>query len=173
MENIETRESMPGDLAAIELLYPESFPDDDLLPLVRSLLQEEPAPLSLVGIIGSQLVGHIIYTECGVIGSNNKAALLGPLAVSPAWQRQGIGNTIVRAGLRQLEDVGIRHVYVLGDPAYYGRFGFLPESGVAPPYALPAEWNGAWQSKSLGGAAKPGQGELLLPEPWLQSVLWV
>ena len=171
-ESIEIRESMPGDLAAIELLYPEAFPDEDLVPLVRSLLQEEPAPLSLVGIIGSQLVGHIIYTECSVVGSSSKAALLGPLAVASAWQRQGIGSAIVRAGLRQLEDAGISHVYVLGDPAYYGRFGFLPEYGVAPPYALPAEWDGAWQSKSLGGAAKPGQGELSLPEPWLQRAWW-
>jgi putative acetyltransferase len=169
---IEIRESRPGDLAKIALLYPKAFPDEDLLPLVRSLLQEVPTPLSLVGINSSQLAGHVIYTACSVVGSSHKAALLGPLAVAPAWQRQGIGSAIVRAGLRRLEDAGFSHVYVLGDPAYYGRFGFLPEYGVAPPYALPAEWDGAWQSKSLSDAAKPCPGNLSVPKPWLQRALW-
>jgi len=97
-ESIEVRESMPGDLAAIELLYPETFPDEDLLALVRDLLREAPAALSLVGIIDSRLVGHVIFTKCGVVGSSGKAALLGPLAVAPAWQKQRIGSAIVLAG---------------------------------------------------------------------------
>ena len=171
-ESIEICESMPGDLAAIELLYPDAFPDEDLLPLVRDLLREATAALSLVGIIDSRLVGHVIFTKCGVVGSSGKAALLGPLAVAPAWQRQGIGSAMVRAGLRRLEDAGVSHVYVLGDPAYYGRLGFLPESCVAPPYPLPDEWGGAWQSKSLRGAATPGPGKLSLPRPWLNPALW-
>jgi len=53
METIEIRESVPGDLAAIEVLYLEAFPDEDLLPLVRELLQDASVALSLVGIIGS------------------------------------------------------------------------------------------------------------------------
>jgi putative acetyltransferase len=171
-ESIEIRESVPGDLAAIELLYPEAFPDEDLLPLVRDLLREAPIVLSLVGIIGSRLVGHVIFTNCSVDGSGGKAALLGPLAVAPAWQRRGIGSAIVRAGLRRLEDADVSHVYVLGDPAYYGRLGFLPESYVEPPYPLPAEWGGAWQSKTLCGAATPCSGKLSLPRPWLQPALW-
>ncbi len=171
-ESMEIRESVPGDLAAIELLYPEAFPDEDLLPLVRDLLEEAPVAMSLAGITDSRLVGHVIFTKCSVVGSSDQAALLGPLAVAPAWQRQGIGSALVRAGLRRLEDGGVSHVYVLGDPAYYGRLGFLPESCVAPPYLLPDEWSGAWQSKSLGGAAMPRPGKLSLPRPWLQPALW-
>lgn len=171
-KSIEIRESVPADLAAIERLYPQAFPNEDLLPLVRVLLQETPGVVSLVAVTDSQLAGHAMFTQCGVVGDRAKAALLGPLAVAPASQRQGLGSAMVRAGLRQLEDAGVSHVYVLGDPAYYGRLGFLPESRVVPPYPLPEEWCGAWQSKRLGGAATPGPGKLSLPRPWLQPTLW-
>ena len=170
--DIDIRESLPSDLDAIEALYPDAFPDEDLLPLVRELLRETPIVLSLVGIIARSLAGHAVFTTCGTTASTDKVALLGPLAVAPAWQRQGIGTAIVRAGLQQLESAGVTQVYVLGDPAYYGRLGFAPELGVAPPYPLPAEWRGAWQSISLGRAAPPRRGKLSVPQPWLQPSLW-
>ena len=170
--NIQIRDSVADDLAAIESIYPEAFPDEDLLPLVRDLLREPSFASSLVAIVDSQLVGHAVFTSCGVVGSSCRAALLGPLAVAPAWQRRGIGSAIVRAGLLRLEDAGIAQVLVLGDPAYYGRFGFAPESRVAPPYPLPPEWDGAWQSMVLGSTATPCRGELELPRPWLQPALW-
>lgn len=172
MESIEIRESVPGDLASIEALYPDAFPGEDLLPLVRELLQEAPVSLSLVGIVGSSLLGHVIFTTCGVAGSSDKVALLGPLAVAPACQRQGIGSAIVHAGMRRLENAGVTRVYVLGDPAYYGRLGFVPETRVAPPYPLPAEWRRAWQSISLRRAEPPSRGKLTVPQPWLQPTLW-
>lgn len=172
MERIEIRESLPSDIASIEKLYPDAFPDEDLLPLVRELLQETPIVLSLVGIIGTSLVGHVIFTTCGIAGDTDKVALLGPLAVGTAWQRQGIGSAIVRAGLQRLENTGVIQVYVLGDPAYYGRLGFVPEAGVTPPYSLPEEWRGAWQSINLRSAEPPSRGKLSVPQPWLQPALW-
>lgn len=171
-ERTEIRESLPSDLASIEKLYPDVFPDEDLLPLVRELLQEAPIVLSLVGIIDTSLVGHVIFTTCGVVAGTDQVALLGPLAVARAWQRQGIGSAIVHAGLQRLESAGVIQVYVLGDPAYYGRLGFVPEAGVAPPYPLPAEWRGAWQSISLRSAEPPRRGKLSVPQPWLQPGLW-
>jgi len=66
LENIEIRESRPDDLAAIEALYPDAFPDEDLLPLVKDLLQETPPVLSLVSTIDAVLVGHVIFTWCHV-----------------------------------------------------------------------------------------------------------
>ena len=115
--NIEIRENMQVDLAAIESLYPRVFPDEELLPLVRDLLRKAPVALSLVGTIDSRLVGHVIFTRCSVAGSSDRSALLGPLAVEPAWQRQGIGSALVQNGLRRLEYEGVSQVFVLGDPA--------------------------------------------------------
>ncbi len=171
-ERIEIRESLPGDLAAIEVLYPDAFPDEDLSPLVRALLQEPPIILSLVGIIDASLVGHIMFTTCGVAEYTDPVSLLGPLAVARAWQRQGIGSAIVGAGLQRLESAGMAQVYVLGDPAYYGRLGFAPEEGVVPPYPLPAAWHGAWQSTWLHRAKPPLRGKLSVPQPWRQPHLW-
>ena len=90
----------------------------------------------------------------------------------PQRQRKGIGSSLIREGLNRLKRDGVAHVYVLGDPAYYGRSGFRTETGVAPPYPLPEEYRDAWQSLSLPSAPLPGHGTLLLPKVWMQPALW-
>jgi putative acetyltransferase len=171
-DEFEIRESVHADIAAIKSLYPEAFPDEDLLPLVRDLLQEPATAISLVGVIDLRVVGHVILTKCGVVGSNIKASLLGPLAVAPACQRQGIGSAIVRGGLQRLKDEGVDLVCVLGDPAYYSRLGFVSETLVEPPFRLPPEWSGAWQSQHLDDDAMDCAGKLAVPRQWLQPALW-
>jgi putative acetyltransferase len=168
----EIRRSVPSDRLAIEALYPRAFPDEDLVPLVQDLLEKRNDTVSLVAVIDSNLVGNIIFTIIGVDAGHQKAALLAPLAVSPKWQRQGIGSALVRTGLHQLLGEGISAVYVLGDPAYYGRLGFSPERSVRTPYPLPSEWADAWQSQTLGDAVGPAGGKLSLPEVWLDPALW-
>ena len=169
---IRIRETAPADLAAIEGLYPAAFPDEDLLGLVADLHRHDLAVLSLVALSGTALVAHVLFTPCLVEGVRAKVSMLAPLAVLPKWQGQGIGTLIVKAGLQHLEDDGVEQVFVLGDPAYYGRFGFTPESGVAPPYALPPEWASAWQSKCLGGTRQGLSGKLGVPGPWQRPELW-
>ncbi len=171
-DKLKIRESAQADIAAIESLYPEAFPQEDLLPLVRGLLQDAEVAISLVGVRNSQIVGHAIFTICGVVGSSVNAALLGPLAVSPAWQRQGNGSAIVRAGLQRLKDVGVELVCVLGDPGYYGRLGFTAETLVEPPFPLPTEWNDAWQSNYLIDTGAPHVGNLAVPQQWRDPDLW-
>lgn len=171
-DKLEIRESTQSDVAAIELLYPEVFPDEDLLPLVRNLLQDVAIAISLVATIDSQTVGHAVFTKCGVIGTRVNAALLGPLAVARSWQGQGIGSAIVRNGLQRMADSNVTIVCVLGDPAYYSRFGFAPDTLVEPPYRLPAEWSDAWQSQCLSDIAKPCAGKLSVPPQWRQPGLW-
>ena len=151
LEKLEIRESRRDDSVAIESLYSEAFPKENLLPLVRDLLNDSAVTISLIGTIDSQIVGHVIFTVCGVAENSVNATLLGPLAVAPAWQKQGVGSAIVQAGLRWLEDSDVNLVLVLGDPAFYGRLGFLLRVlMVEPPYPLPPEWEGAWQSQYLG-----------------------
>jgi putative acetyltransferase len=172
IKKIETRESLPNDVVSIEKLYRDAFPDEDLLPLVKELQREGPGVVSLVGIADKVLVGHVVFTTCSIVGRTDKVALLGPLAVAPAWQRQGIGSAIVRVGLRRLENADTNQVYVLGDPAYYRRFGFEPDDRVTPPYHLPEEWRGAWQSLNLCSDKPPLYGKLSVPQPWRKQALW-
>jgi putative acetyltransferase len=169
---LEIRESGQDDTAAIESLYPQAFPDEDLIPLVRDLLDDSANAMSLVATIDTQIAGHAIFTRCTIAGNHGKVALLGPLLVAPAWQRQGVGRAIVRAGSRQMESAGVGRVFVLGDPAYYERLGFLPDSLVEPPFPLPPEWDGAWQSLGLGELTTPCSGRLVVPPQWLKPSLW-
>lgn len=137
MDSFEIRESALSDFAEIERLYPDAFPNEELRPLVRALLQETPSVLSLVAIAGwSALIGHIVFTPCSVAGGSDGVALLGPLAVAPAWQKRGVGSALVRAGLDWLRSANFYKVFVLGDPAYYGRFGFETERSVVTTLSL-------------------------------------
>lgn len=169
---ITLRDSRPDDWTALASLYPQAFPDEQLLPLVQALLDQVPGILSLVGMLDAQVIAHGLFTPGSVSGPSGEAALLGPLAVSPTYQRQGAGSALVHGALQRLEAGGVRQVFVLGDPSYYRRFGFRPEAAVAPPYPLPADWIGAWQSLALGDAAPLGSGPLALPRPWLEPALW-
>ena len=171
-EKLGIRDGVSADIGAIELLYPDAFPDEDLLPLVRDLLADTTVTTSIVGEIDSEVVGHVVFTKCGVTGERANASLLGPLAVTPSRQGLGIGSALVRAGLQQLKDKGVSVVCVLGDPSFYGRLGFLPESSIRPPFRLPTEYEGAWQSQNLCEMGAAYSGELSVPKPWRQSSLW-
>ena len=172
-QGLEIRESLSADLDAIESLYPAAFPDEDLLPVVKDLLPDTAVTTSIIGEIDSQLVGHVIFSKCGVTGSLISASLLAPLAVTPERQGQGIGSALVRAGLRKLKDNDVRVVCVLGDPAFYGRLGFRSGSSIEPPFRLPAEYEGAWQSQTLSDSEEEYSGKLSVPEQWQQRSLWM
>lgn len=171
-DNLEIRESAASDLGLIETLYPLAFPDENLLPLVKDLMREEAAVLSLLGERGSSLAGHAIFTYCGLTGSRDKAALLGPVAVAPDCQRQGVGSALISAGLQRLEDEGLAFVFVLGDPAYYQRLCFQPNAPVGAPYPLPDAWLGAWQWITFGQSKPPPDATLSVPKPWREPALW-
>lgn len=174
MSDPDIRLGEAGDLAALETLYPAAFPDEDLLPLVRALLAEpDGAVLSLTAVSGHMLVGHMLLTRCGVQGQEAEVALLGPLAVAPGRQQSGIGTMLIEAGLERLANCGISPVLVLGDPAYYGRLGFMPDADIKPPYPLPDEWRDAWQSRAPGQTKKPVSGHLQVPAPWRDPALWL
>lgn len=166
------RRSRRPDSDALEELYRSAFPGEELLPLVRGLLEEKGLVRSLVAVVDGVVSGHIISTSWSIDGSAEPVALLGPLAVRSVCQRQGIGGALVRRALRYLETDGTMQVQVLGDPAYYGRFGFQPDAGLAPPYPLPADWRKAWQSLRLREGGPPLQGTLSVPKPWRQPALW-
>ncbi|WP_066922770.1 N-acetyltransferase, partial [Methylobacterium sp. CCH5-D2] len=63
------------------------------------------------------------------------ALLLGPLAVDPAIQRQGLGSVLMQAALGRAEALGHGAVLLVGDAPYYARFGF--DGAVAADLAMP------------------------------------
>ena len=167
------RESCKADHSEIMALYPAAFPDEDLLPVLGELLADQTLGLSLVAVTGKNIIGHVFFTRCREPESFLQCMLLAPLAVCPEHQGRGIGSNLVTSGFEQLRENGIHRVFVLGDPNYYGRFGFTAESVVAPPYPLPAEWAGAWQSVWLDDPGLSSKaGVLNVPPAWQHRELW-
>jgi putative acetyltransferase len=165
-------ESQADDQPAIEAIYPEAFPKEALLGLVRALLAEGDGTVSLIAQEGARLVGHAILTRCAVAGCSRPVGLLGPLAVTPDRQGRSVGSALVRACLERARRSGLAKVCVLGDPGYYTRLGFGPEVEIRPPYSLPPDWLTAWQSISTGADPAPCKGTLAPPGPWNTPGLW-
>ena len=166
------RDTASRDLESILALYPQAFPEEELRPAVAALVEHGHDVLSLGAFRSGQLSGHILFTVCGTSDHSRDAALLGPVGIVPPLQRQGLGSSLIRTGLERLQTNGIAQVFVLGDPDYYRRFGFLPERRILAPYPIPEPWADAWQSVALRSHSPLPAGRLVLPEPWMQPALW-
>lgn len=85
--------------------------------------------LSLVAIDdGGELIGHIGFSLV-TTDMPGRWLGIGPLSVRPDWQRKGIGSALVRAGLDHLRPEA-DGIVLVGDPDYYGRFGFAARPGL-------------------------------------------
>jgi putative acetyltransferase len=131
---IEIREEHPGDVRAVRDVNRFAFGQDQEGHIVDALRSNGAALLSLVAILDGQVVGHIMYSPLSV--GDNQGAALGPMAVMPENQRQGIGSQLIEAGNRKLKDAGCPFIVVVGHPEYYPRFGFRPAST----YGVTCEW---------------------------------
>lgn len=135
------RPEEPGDRAAIQAVNAAAFGQDDEADLVDRLRQDGLVIASLVAVEGTtgEIVGHILFSDLPIETDTRtiRAAALAPMAVLPAFQRQGVGSALVRAGLEACRGLGIEAVVVLGHPDYYPRFGFSAETAkrLRAPYA--------------------------------------
>lgn len=119
--------------------------------------------LSLVAEADGEVVGHVVCTR-GHVG-RAPALGLGPVSVLPEHQRSGVGSALVAAVLAAADDRGEALVVLLGDPAYYGRFGFRPASSLGIDAPDP-EWADYFQARPLA-AYDPGlRGRFTYAEPF-------
>jgi putative acetyltransferase len=107
--------------------------------IVDALRDAGALTLSLVAEEHGQIIGHTAFSPVTINGEAGRWFGLGPVSVEPACQRRGIGVALISDGLQRLKDGGAHGCVVLGDPTYYGRFGFAvdPElrySGAPPEY---------------------------------------
>jgi putative acetyltransferase len=121
---IEIREEDPADVVAIRDLNRSAFGQDQEGNIVDALRSNGAALLSLVATVNGRVVGHIMYSPVSV--NEIKGAALGPMAVLPKHQRQGVGSKLVEAGNRKLKDKNFPFIAVVGHADYYPRFGFVP-----------------------------------------------
>ena len=133
---IEIREERADDIAAVRDLNRRAFGQDQESNIVDALRANGAALLSLVATLNDQVVGHIMYSPVSVTG-NVSGTALGPMAVLPQCQRQGIGSKLIEAGNRKLKDDGCPFIIVVGHADYYPRFGFKPASE----HGIKCEWD--------------------------------
>jgi putative acetyltransferase len=124
----EIRHAVPADIAEIRTVERVAFKRDDEARLVDRLRDDGDVVVELVATVQRGVVaGHILFSHLPVWSADSMAvhaAALAPLAVLPQHRRAGIGAALVKAGIAACGAQGIAGVIVLGDPAYYARFGF-------------------------------------------------
>lgn len=114
-----------------------------------SWLRDDPGwipDLSLVATEDGAVIGHVVCTRAHV--GARPALGLGPLSVHPQQQRSGVGTALVGAALETAEAFGECLVALLGDPRYYGRFGFVPAWTLGIRAPDPA-WGDYFQVRTL------------------------
>lgn len=100
----------------------KSFADPDDKLIVERLRDDGSLVLSLVAEAAGRMIGQVALSPATI--GDLKYLCLGPLAVVPEHQRKGIGSDLVGHALGVAQAYGRDGVVLLGDPKYYGRFGF-------------------------------------------------
>jgi putative acetyltransferase len=133
------REEIAADRAAVREVVSLAFGHTVEADLVDRLRADGDAAIALVAVEHGRIVGHIMFSP---LGAPFRALALAPVAVLPGRQRQGIGSALIEAGLARAAKAGCEGVFVLGEPAFYRRFGFEPglaagfQSLYAGPYLM-------------------------------------
>ena len=116
------------DAAAVRAILVSAFAGPAEADLVEQLRRDGDLLLALVADDGGRIHGYAAFPKLAVedAGRTYDAAGLAPVAVTPDRQRLGIGGALIREGHRLLAEQGHSLSFVLGDPAYYQRFGYDP-----------------------------------------------
>jgi len=152
------RPEHPNDVAAITRVNESAFKSEPHSEqtehfIVLALRHAGALSVSLVAERSNQVIGHVAFSPVQFSDGSASWYGLGPVAVLPEHQHQGIGKALINRGLASLRYLGAAGCVVLGDPNYYGRFGFKnrPECIFE---GVPAEY---FQSLTFGSHSAAGK----------------
>jgi putative acetyltransferase len=153
---LKIRPEAPDDAAAIEAVTAAAFlraPHTSHTEqfIVAALRAVGALSVSLVAEVDSAVIGCVAVSPVTISDGAVGWFGLGPISVLPASQRQGVGSTLMRAALEALRELGAAGCVVVGEPAFYGRFGFRAEPGLVF-REIPPEY---FQAILLGDANLP------------------
>ncbi len=149
-ESIAVRLEAAGDQAEVHSVVTAAFGRPDEARLIAEL-RDQPGVISLVATNGGTILGQALFSPVtNAAGSAARTGIaLGPIAVRPSQQRRGVGAALVEEGLKRCREAGYCAAFVLGDPAYYSRFGW--KSAVE--HGLRCAWDdlpaGLFQAQTL------------------------
>ncbi|AGZ46795.1 GNAT family N-acetyltransferase [Actinoplanes friuliensis] len=155
----DVREERDDDIEAVRQMLTAAFESDAEARLVDALRSTHAwmPEFSVVAEENGEVVAFALLSRIMIGGETGLA--LGPVAVLPDRQKQGLGAEVIKDALRRATEAGERLVLVLGDPAYYKRFGFVP----AAPFGIISDWSSAgdaWQVLALNKV------KARYPSPW-------
>ena len=136
------RPENPKDIPGIRSLVTAAFQDaphsdGNEAGIVDALRVDGVLTVSLVAEDEGKIVGHVAFSPVAVNSQDVRWFGLGPVAVLAERRRGGIGAALIEAGLKRLKELGARGCVVLGEPAYYRRFGFESDPRLRFANALP------------------------------------
>jgi putative acetyltransferase len=142
--NVDIRPETTPDAAAIESVTVAAFlraahTSHREQHIVAALRRAGQLEVSLVAVADDRVVGHVAMSPVSISDGTPGWFGLGPLSVSPSHQRRGIGSRLVHEALAALHGRGAAGCVVLGEPEYYGRFGFRADPGLVLP-DVPADY---------------------------------
>lgn len=141
---LSIRTETPADIAAIHAVTTAAFATAGYSShteqyIVDALRERGELSISLVADAAGEVIGHVAVSPVSVSDGSSGWYGLGPISVLPERQGQGIGAALMRAAIEALRQQHARGCVLLGEPAYYGRFGFRAEPGLVLP-GVPAEY---------------------------------
>jgi putative acetyltransferase len=161
---VQIRVETPDDATAVARVVEAAFGRPDELRMVEAVRASDGfvPELAFVADDAGEVVGHVMLSTVGLVGSERHLLELAPLAVAPARQRAGIGSALTRAALAAADARNEPLVLVLGDPRYYVRFGFRRSDtlGLEPPE--PA-WHAAFMVAPLAAYEPSLRGKVVFP----------
>jgi len=118
-----------ADIAAVtrEAFAREYGSGDGEVALIAQLRADGDVAVELAAA-DSEIVGHAMFSKLTVEPAALTVAALAPVSARVDCQKGGIGSALIREGLARCKAEGFDAVTVLGDPAYYQRFGFSLEA---------------------------------------------
>ncbi|WP_061798398.1 GNAT family N-acetyltransferase [Serratia ficaria] len=136
--NINFRHELPDDIGTISTLTAAAFQHAEHSShteqfIVNALRRADALSLSLVAERRGELLGHAAVSPVSIGNGVEGWYGLAPVSVLPAYQNQGIGSRLIRQLLAELREMGAAGCVVLGNPHYYGRFGFDAQTSLTLP----------------------------------------
>jgi len=132
---MEIRPEQAGDAPTIDRLTNAAFENVPYsrkteAAIVDALRARGALTISLVAVENGEIIGHVAFSPATVGDTGRHWYGVGPISVWPSQQRKGIGQALIREGLERLRHLGATGVVLVGDPGYYGRFGFLSDPAL-------------------------------------------
>ena len=122
---MEIRHEKESEISYITQIHNLAFNGPDEGNIIENLRRSNHLFLSLVYAIDGKLGGHIAYSPVKNKDEEIIGIALAFVAVLPCMQNEGIGSQLIRQGNKEAFRMGYKKIFVLGDPKYYSRFGFV------------------------------------------------